>query len=71
MAHSIDLNDPRLTRQEVHLLRTILGRINGYSPGKPQGRVTKRTAERMLLSTDADLLDAPDAPTDDANGEGP
>jgi hypothetical protein len=27
MSTQIDLNDPRLTRQEVHLLRTILGRV--------------------------------------------
>ena len=64
---SIDLNDPRLTRQEVHLLRTIFGRVNGYSPG--QG-YTKRTAARALFRTDADLLDAPSM-SPIAKGEGP
>ena len=62
---SIDLNDPRLTRQEVHLLRTIFGRVNGCSPG--QG-YTKRTAARALFRTDADLLDAPSMEPDSEGG---
>jgi len=59
MTAMISLTDPRLTRYELHLLRTILMRLNGCLPSSSQSYVTK--AEK-LFSTNRDI--------DEPEGEG-